>query len=95
MLEIRHLKTLVALAETGNISKAAKQVKLSQPAVSHQIRAIETHYDVELFERKSDPLRLTAAGQRFIQLGRRWNLTWSRGFMPIRLVSSEKAARIS
>jgi LysR family transcriptional regulator, regulator for metE and metH len=68
MLELRHLKTLVALAETGNISKAAKRVHLSQPAVSHQIRAVETHYGVELFERKSDPLRLTAAGERFVEL---------------------------
>jgi len=68
MLELRHLKTLVALAETGNLSKAAKRVHLSQPAVSHQIRAVETHYDIELFERKSDPLRLTAAGQRFVEL---------------------------
>lgn len=68
MLELRHLKTLVALAETGNLSKAAKRVHLSQPAVSHQIRAVETHYEIELFERKSDPLRLTAAGQRFVEL---------------------------
>jgi LysR family transcriptional regulator for metE and metH len=68
MLEIRHLKTLVALAETGNLSKAAKRVHLSQPAVSHQIRAVEQHYEIELFERKSDPLRLTAAGQRFVEL---------------------------
>ena len=68
MLELRHLKTLAALAETGNLSKAAKRVHLSQPAVSHQIRALEEHYEVELFERKSDPLRLTAAGQRFVEL---------------------------
>lgn len=68
MLELRHLKTLVALAETGNLSKAAKWVNLSQPAVSHQVRAIEEHYEIELFERKSDPLRLTAAGQRFVEL---------------------------
>ncbi len=68
MLELRHLKTIVALAETGNLSKAAKRVHLSQPAVSHQIRAVETHYDLELFERKSDPLRLTAAGARFVEL---------------------------
>lgn len=68
MLELRHLKTLVALAETGNISKAAKRVHLSQPAVSHQIRAVENHYEIELFERKSDPLRLTAAGERFVEL---------------------------
>ena len=68
MLELRHLKTLVALAETGNLSKAAKRVHLSQPAVSHQIRALESHYEIELFERKSDPLRFTAAGQRFVEL---------------------------
>lgn len=68
MLELRHLKTLVALAETGNLSKAAKRMHLSQPAVSHQIRAVEKHYAIELFERKSDPLRLTAAGARFVEL---------------------------
>ncbi len=68
MLELRHLKTMVALAETGNLSKAAKHIHLSQPAVSHQIRAIESHYGIELFERKSDPLRLTAAGLRFVEL---------------------------
>lgn len=68
MLELRHLKTLVALAETGNLSKAGQRVNLSQPAVSHQIRAIEEAYEVELFERKSDPLRLTAAGQLLVEL---------------------------
>jgi LysR family transcriptional regulator for metE and metH len=68
VLEIRHLKTLVALAETGNLSKAAKRLSLSQPAVSHQIRAIEDGYAVELFERKSSPLRLTGAGQLLIEL---------------------------
>lgn len=68
MLELRHLKTLVALAETGNLSKAGKHLNLSQPAISHQVRAIEEHYEVELFERKSDPLRLTAAGQLLVEL---------------------------
>jgi len=68
MLEIRHLKTLVALAETGNLSRAGKRVHLSQPAISHQVRSIEESYRVELFERKSDPLRLTAAGQLLVEL---------------------------
>lgn len=68
MLELRHFKTLVALSETGNLSKAGKRVNLSQPAVSHQIRAVEEHYGIELFERKSDPLRLTAAGQLLVEL---------------------------
>lgn len=68
MLELRHLRTLVALAETGNLSKAGRRVNLSQPAISHQVRAIEEHYEVELFERKSDPLRLTAAGELLVEL---------------------------
>lgn len=68
MLEVRHLKTLVALVETGNLSKAAKRMNLSQPAVSHQIRGVEKHYEIELFERKSDPLKLTAAGQLLVEL---------------------------
>lgn len=68
MLELRHLKTIVALAETGNLSKAARHLHLSQPAVSHQIRGLEEAYGVELFERKSDPLRLTAAGQLMVEL---------------------------
>lgn len=68
MLELRHLKTLIALAETGNLSKAAKRVHLSQPALSHHVRAIEENYKLELFERKSSPLRLTPAGLRLTAL---------------------------
>ena len=68
MIELRHLRTLIALAETGNLSKAARRVHLSQPAVSHQMRALEQGYDIEVFERKSDPLRLTAAGQLLVEL---------------------------
>jgi LysR family transcriptional regulator, regulator for metE and metH len=68
MLELRHLKTLIALAETGNLSKAAKRVHLSQPALSHHVRAIEEGYGLELFERKSSPLRLTPAGLRLTAL---------------------------
>lgn len=69
MIELRHFRTLMALAETGNLSKAARRLNLSQPAVSHQIRAVEDHYEIELFERKSDPLRLTAAGELLVSLG--------------------------
>jgi LysR family transcriptional regulator for metE and metH len=68
VLELRHLKTLVALSETGNLSKAGRRLNLSQPAVSHHIRAVEEHYGIELFERKSDPLGLTAAGQLLMGL---------------------------
>jgi len=68
MLELRHLRTLIALAETGNLSKAAKRLHLSQPAISHQVRLLEEHYGAPLFERKSAPLRLSPLGQRMVEL---------------------------
>ncbi|MCP2040625.1 LysR family transcriptional regulator for metE and metH [Neisseria sp. HSC-16F19] len=70
IIELRHLKTLLALQETGSVSLAAKRVFLTQSALSHQIRALEQHYDTALFERKSNPIRFTPAGERLLQLAR-------------------------
>jgi len=66
MIEIRHLHALVALAETGNLSKAGRRLHLSQPALSHQIKTVEEHLGAPLFVRKSQPLRLTPAGERLL-----------------------------
>jgi LysR family transcriptional regulator, regulator for metE and metH len=68
MLELRHLRTLIALAETGNLSKAGKRLNLSQPAVSHHVRAVEEEYGIQLFERKSDPLRFSLPGRHLVDL---------------------------
>lgn len=70
IIELRHLKTLLALEETGSVSLAAKRVFLTQSALSHQIRALENYYDTPLFERKSTPLRFTHAGERLLRLAR-------------------------
>ncbi len=68
MLEIRHLDSLIALAETGNLTRAGEKVSLSQSALSHQMRGLEEHYGFELFERKTSPLRWTRAGERLLVL---------------------------
>jgi LysR family transcriptional regulator for metE and metH len=68
LLEIRHLKTLLALAETGSVSHAAKRVFLTQSALSHQLRQLETLYGLPLFMRKTLPLRFTPAGERLLSL---------------------------
>jgi LysR family transcriptional regulator, regulator for metE and metH len=68
MLELRHLRTLAALAELGSVSASASRLHLTQSAVSHQLRALESHYGVALLERKTTPLRLTSAGQRLFEL---------------------------
>ncbi|HET8882934.1 MAG TPA: LysR family transcriptional regulator, partial [Solimonas sp.] len=43
-LEIRHLQTLAALADSGSLAKAAERVFVTQSALSHQLKALETHY---------------------------------------------------
>ncbi len=69
-LELRHLRTLSAIAETHSLSKAAARLHLTQPAVSHQVKALEDLYALPLFERKTMPLKLTPAGQRLLLLAR-------------------------
>jgi LysR family transcriptional regulator for metE and metH len=56
-LELRHLETLLALAECGSLSKAAARLCLTQSALSHQLKALESHYGAALVEKNIRPLR--------------------------------------
>lgn len=67
-LELRHLKTLIALRETGSVSLAAKRIHLTQSALSHQIKSLEDQYGLTLFERKTQPIHFTPAGERLLKL---------------------------
>lgn len=69
-LEIKHLRTLTALAEQGSLAGAAQSLNLTQSALSHQLKELETRLGLELFLRKSRPLVLTAAGQQLLALAR-------------------------
>jgi len=62
-MELRHLRYFAMAAEEANISRAAARLNVSQPAVSRQIRDLESEWDVELFEREPQGLRLTPAGE--------------------------------
>ena len=68
ILELRHLRTLLALKEAGTISRAAQLLNVTQSALSHQVLALERQYETGLFERKSAPVAFTAAGQRLLAL---------------------------
>jgi LysR family transcriptional regulator for metE and metH len=69
-LELRHLETLLALAECGSLSKAAARLFLTQSALSHQLKALEQHFGAALVEKSVRPLRFTAIGQRLLDLAR-------------------------
>jgi len=69
-IDLKHLRTLSALAETGSLTAAAERLHLTQSALSHQLKALEAQLDAPLFVRKSRPLRLTRQGERLLQLAR-------------------------
>ena len=67
-LELRHLRTLAMLRDTGSIADAAERLHLTQSALSHQAKALEEYYGLPMFIRKTKPLRFTPAGNRLLVL---------------------------
>ena len=65
-IEFRHLRTIKAIHDTGGVARAADLLNTTQSALSHQIKGIEEQLGVPLFVRRSRPLKLSAAGQRFL-----------------------------
>ncbi|TJW58479.1 MAG: LysR family transcriptional regulator, partial [Mesorhizobium sp.] len=59
----RLLKTFLAVARTGNVTRAAQEVNLAQSSVSDQIQALETELGAGLFTRSRQGLTLTPAGE--------------------------------
>jgi epsilon-lactone hydrolase len=69
-IELRHLRSFVAVAEELNFGRAAEQLYLSQPALSRQIRALEQFVGVELFRRSTHQVELTLAGEALLDRAR-------------------------
>lgn len=68
MIELRHLRTLLALKESGSLAGAAKKRFVTQSALSHQIKELETRINSSIFIRKSKPLAFTQEGARLLNL---------------------------
>ncbi|MDC0335342.1 LysR family transcriptional regulator [Pseudodesulfovibrio sp.] len=66
-MELYQLRTLVAVAEEGNFTRAGKRVHATQPAVSAHIKALEEELGVQLFDRGTRGVELTAAGSELIE----------------------------
>ncbi|HBR7486265.1 TPA: HTH-type transcriptional regulator MetR [Klebsiella pneumoniae] len=68
MIEIKHLKTLQALRNSGSLAGAAAALHQTQSALSHQFSDLEQRLGFRLFVRKSQPLRFTPQGEILLQL---------------------------
>jgi DNA-binding transcriptional LysR family regulator len=71
MIDIQKVETFLAAAEKLSLSEAAKQLHLSQPTVSHQIKVLEQELDATLFIRSNTGLQLTEAGRLLLPWARR------------------------
>jgi len=63
-LEVRHLRLIAGIAEAGSMTKAAVGLHLTQSALSHQLRDIESRFNTPFFLRVGKRMVLTAAGRR-------------------------------
>ena len=71
MVELRHLRAFVAVAEELHFGRAAARLHMAQPPLSQQIRRLETAVGCELLARTSRSVRLTPAGEAFLERTRR------------------------
>ncbi len=68
MIDLKLLRTLQALQQTGSLQAAASRLFLTQSALSHQLKDAETQLDCSLFIRKTQPVQFSSQGKLLLQL---------------------------
>jgi len=66
-VELKHLRTIRAIHQAGGLARAAEMLNMTQSALSHQVAGLEDQAGMELFVRRSKPMRLSAAGMRMLR----------------------------
>ena len=93
-MELRQLKYFIALAEELHFGRAAEALHLSQPALSKQIQTLEDSLKVQLFERTKHWVKLTIAGQKFLETAHRILQEVEEGIQITRQVADGAVGRL-
>lgn len=65
-MNLKHAQYILAIIQEGGVTNAAKVLHVSQPALSQTVKAVEKDIEAPIFERNVVPLKLTAAGEKYI-----------------------------
>ncbi len=87
MNSLKQFELVIEVARCHSISKAAKNLKISQPTLSKYLANLEKKLEIELFDRTSIPISLTEAGEKFVRAGKRIldvNAQLERDFLKIK-----------
>jgi len=66
-IELRHLRTIRAIYQAGGLARAADVLNMTQSALSHQVAGLEEQAGMQLFVRRSKPMKLSASGIRMLR----------------------------
>ena len=70
-LEFRHMRSIKAIHDAGGLARAADVLNITQSALSHQIKGLEDQVGLDLFVRRTKPLKLSPAGMKLLKLAER------------------------
>ena len=93
-LEIRHLRTIVAITEERTVTRAAERLFITQSALSHQLKEIESRLGTPLFLRVKRKMVLTDAGKTLLEYARRILSDVRKAETEISRIGNGKAGRI-
>lgn len=66
-MNIKHAQYMLTVMQEGSITAAAKKLYISQPSLSQMIKLVETNLGTPIFNRSTDPITLTYAGEKYIE----------------------------
>src|ERR1700736_7002830 len=94
-LTIRQLRALAAVQKSRSVTAAAKQLHLTQPAVTLQLRNLQTLAGLPLIQRTSDGMLLTDAGREVLALSERIEAAIADCETSLEMMAGKTAGRIS
>jgi DNA-binding transcriptional LysR family regulator len=94
-MDYRQVRSFLAVAEAGSITRAARRTHLSQSAISRQIKALEEELGVALLERSAHSIQLTPAGTILARDGAAWVATAERIAERVREVARGELIKVA